>query len=58
MGWLRTIVLGVAGSFIGIMGANYFFQLPKYSSFSWQGLLLGIAGAFILVVFNRVVTKS
>lgn len=58
MGWVRTVVLGVAGSFLGIMGGNYFFKLPTYSAFSWQGLLLGIAGAFVLVLFNRVVTKS
>lgn len=58
MGWIRTIVLGIAGSFLGIMGANYFFHLGRYSAFSWQGLLLGVAGALILVVFNRMVTRS
>ena len=58
MGWIRTVVLGIAGSFLGIMGGQYFFKLPSYSAFSWQGILLGIGGAFVLVLFNRLVTKS
>ncbi|MEK6556189.1 MAG: GlsB/YeaQ/YmgE family stress response membrane protein [Bdellovibrionota bacterium] len=58
MGWIRTILLGIAGSFLGIMGAAYFFRLPNYSAFSWQGIVLGVIGAFVLVLFNRLVTKS
>lgn len=58
MGWIRTILVGIAGSFIGIMGARHFFNLPNYSAFSWQGIVLGVIGAFALVLFNRLVTKS
>ncbi|MEK2646892.1 GlsB/YeaQ/YmgE family stress response membrane protein [Bdellovibrio sp. BCCA] len=58
MGWIRTILLGLAGSFLGNFLAPRMFHWPTYTAFSWQGILIGIAGAVILVLINRVVTRS
>ncbi|MGE5087196.1 MAG: GlsB/YeaQ/YmgE family stress response membrane protein [Bacillota bacterium] len=58
MGWIRTILLGLVGSIIGNFLAPKLFHWPTYTAFSWQGILIGIAGAAILVVINRIVTRS
>ncbi|WP_413612671.1 GlsB/YeaQ/YmgE family stress response membrane protein [Bdellovibrio sp. HCB-110] len=58
MGWIRTILLGLAGSFLGNFLAPRLFHWPTFTAFSWQGVLIGIAGAAILVVVNRIVTRS
>ncbi len=58
MGWIRTILLGLAGSFLGNFLAPRIFHWPTFTAFSWQGILIGIAGAAILVVVNRIVTRS
>lgn len=58
MGWIKTICLGLLGSFLG----NYFtprlLDWPHYAAFSWQGIAIGISGALILVLINRIVTRS
>ncbi|MFM6929668.1 MAG: GlsB/YeaQ/YmgE family stress response membrane protein [Bdellovibrio sp.] len=58
MGWIRTILLGLAGSFIGNFLAPRIFHWPTYTAFSWQGIAIGIVGAAVLVVINRIVTRS
>ena len=58
MGWIRTILLGLAGSFLGNFLAPRLFDWPTFTAFSWQGILIGISGAVILVLVNRVVTRS
>ena len=58
MGWIRTILLGLAGSFLGNYLTPIFFHWPAYRYFSWQGIGIGIAGAVILVLLNRLVTRS
>jgi len=58
MGWIRTILLGLTGSFLGNLLAPKIFHWPTYAAFSWQGILIGIGGAVILVVINRIVTRS
>lgn len=58
IGWIRTILVGLAGSFLGNYVAPKFFQWPTYDPFSLQGFGIGIAGAIVLVVVNRIVTKS
>ncbi|WP_413291464.1 GlsB/YeaQ/YmgE family stress response membrane protein [Bdellovibrio sp. HCB337] len=58
MGWLRTILLGLAGSFLGNYLAPIFFKWPMYNAFSWQGIAIGVVGAAALVLVNRVVTRS
>ena len=58
MGWIRTILLGLAGCVLGNYLAPRIFSWPAYATFSWQGIAIGVAGAMILVLVNRIVTKS
>lgn len=58
MGWIRTILLGLAGSFLGNYLTPILFAWPSYYAFSWQGIGIGIGGAVVLVLLNRVVTRS
>lgn len=58
MGWFRTTAVGLAGSLLGNFLTPRFLDWPHYSAFSWQGIMIGIAGAFLLVVINRIVTRS
>lgn len=58
MGWLRTIMVGLIGTVLGNYVAPKMFDWPAYNAFSLQGVGIGIAGAIIFVVVNRIVTKS
>jgi uncharacterized membrane protein YeaQ/YmgE (transglycosylase-associated protein family) len=58
MGWIRTIGVGLIGTFVGNYLAPKLFQWPAYEPMSLQGIGVGILGAVILVVVNRIVTKS
>lgn len=58
IGWIRTICVGLAGSFLGNYVAPKLFDWPTYAPFSWEGAAIGVAGAVVLVVVNRIVTKS
>lgn len=55
-GFLQTVALGVAGSYVG--GA-VLYLLGKYDSVSPAGLFMGVAGAILsLVVYNKLVTNK
>lgn len=57
MGWIRTIVIGIAGSFVGgFLGS--FFGYGSPASFTAQGIGTGVAGAVVLLLINRLVTRS
>lgn len=58
MGWLRTIAVGLIGTILGNYVAPKMFDWPTYNAFSLQGVGIGIAGAIVFVVVNRIVTKS
>jgi uncharacterized membrane protein YeaQ/YmgE (transglycosylase-associated protein family) len=58
MGWLRTIMVGLIGTILGNYIAPKVFDWPAYNAFSLQGIGIGIAGAIVFVVVNRIVTKS
>lgn len=58
MGWVRTILMGLAGSFLGNFLAPKLLDWPAYEAFSLPGFGIGIAGAVVLVVINRIVTKT
>ena len=58
MGWIRTVLVGLIGTFAGNYLAPRLFDWPTYSAFSMQGIGIGIAGAVVFVVINRVVTTS
>lgn len=54
-GFLKTVVLGVAGSYIG--GAALYL-LGKYETVSPTGIFMGIVGAVLsLVVYNQLSKK-
>lgn len=57
MGWIRTIVIGIAGSFVGTFVGSYF-GIGSPASFTPAGIGTGVAGAFILLLINRLVTRS
>lgn len=58
MGWIRTIILGLGGCFLGNILAPRLFSWASYPTLSWQGIAIGVVGAMILVLINRLVTKS
>lgn len=58
MGWFFTIVIGLAGSFIGNYLVPHFLEWPQYNPISLPGIGMGIGGAIILVLLNKLVTKS
>jgi uncharacterized membrane protein YeaQ/YmgE (transglycosylase-associated protein family) len=50
-GFIKTIALGVAGSY---MGGALLYLLGKYESVSPAGLFMGVAGAILaLVLYNK-----
>lgn len=57
MGWIRTIIIGIAGSFVGVFIGS-FFGLGSPASFTPAGIGTAVAGAFILLLINRLVTRS
>lgn len=58
MGWFRTLLVGLIGTFLGNYAAPRLFDWPMYSAFSMQGIGIGIAGAVVFVVANRIVTTT
>ena len=58
MGWIRTILVGLVGTFVGNFLAPRMFDWPTYAAFSLPGVGIGIAGAVVFVVVNRIVTSS
>jgi uncharacterized membrane protein YeaQ/YmgE (transglycosylase-associated protein family) len=54
-GFVKTVALGVAGSY---MGGAILYMLGQYESLTPSGIFIGIAGGVIsLVVYNKLVTK-
>lgn len=58
MGWIRTILLGLAGSIFGNTFAPKIFDWPEFSLFSWQGISIGIGCAILFLIINRLVTRT
>jgi uncharacterized membrane protein YeaQ/YmgE (transglycosylase-associated protein family) len=55
-GFVKTVALGVAGSYLG--GA-ILYMLGQYDSLSPAGIFMGIAGAIVsLLVYNKLNTKK
>lgn len=54
-GFVKTVALGVAGSY---MGGAILYMLGQYNAVSPAGILMGIAGGVLtLVLYNRVTKK-
>lgn len=58
MGWIRTILVGLVGTYVGNFLAPHLFDWPTYAVFSLPGIGIGVAGAVVFVVVNRIVTSS
>lgn len=55
-GFLKTVALGVAGSY---MGGAILYMVGQYSAVSPAGLFMGTAGAVIsLVLYNKLTEKK
>lgn len=54
-GFVKTVALGVAGSY---MGGAILYMLGTYDAVSPAGIIMGVAGAVIaLVLYNKLNTK-
>jgi uncharacterized membrane protein YeaQ/YmgE (transglycosylase-associated protein family) len=54
-GFVKTVALGIAGSY---MGGAILYMLGKYESLSPTGLFMGVAGSVLtLVLYNKLTTK-
>lgn len=54
-GFVKTIALGVAGSY---MGGAILYMLGQYSSLSPAGIFMGVAGGIVsLVLYNKLSAK-
>jgi uncharacterized membrane protein YeaQ/YmgE (transglycosylase-associated protein family) len=54
-GFVKTVALGVAGSY---MGGAVLYLLGTYDAVSPAGMIMGVAGAILsLVLYNKLVTK-
>ena len=55
-GFVKTVALGVAGSY---MGGALLYLMGKYESVSPAGLFMGVAGAILaLVLYNKLQKKT
>lgn len=55
-GFIKTVALGVAGSYVG--GA-VLYMLGEYKSLSPAGLFMGIAGAIVaLILYNKLQSSN
>lgn len=54
-GFVKTVVLGVAGSY---MGGAILYLLGSYDAVSPAGIVMGVAGSVVsLVLHNKLITK-
>lgn len=54
-GFVKTVALGVAGSY---MGGAILYLLGSYDAVSPAGIVMGVAGSILtLVLYNKLITK-
>jgi uncharacterized membrane protein YeaQ/YmgE (transglycosylase-associated protein family) len=53
MGWLATIILGIAGSFLGGFISSLIWKPASGSYFQPAGILLSLVGAILLLLVWR-----
>lgn len=54
-GFVKTVFLGIAGSY---MGGAILYLMGQYESLSPAGIFMGIAGSVLsLVIYNRLIQK-
>ncbi|MFN7728530.1 MAG: GlsB/YeaQ/YmgE family stress response membrane protein [Bdellovibrio sp.] len=57
MGWIRTTLVGIFGSFVGGFVGS-FFGVGTAGEWSWPGFVTAVFGAILLLILNRLVTRS
>lgn len=57
MGWLRSIVIGIVGAFLGGLFAYY---MGYTVNIGWNliGFIFAVLGSLALLIVNRIVTRS
>lgn len=59
MGWIMTILLGVAGSFVGgFLGQLIFNSGTTSNSFSFGNMFTAVVGAILLLAAYRFISKK
>lgn len=53
-GAIATLLMGIAGSVIGCGTAMYFWEGHRISPISFMGFIAAVGGAFILLLFYRI----
>lgn len=56
MSWPKTILLGVAGSFLGGILAGIFGLSPE--NHAWQAILLSLAGSLLILFLVRLLRRN
>lgn len=54
-GFLKTVALGIAGSY---MGGAMAYMLGQYSTFEPSGIFLGVVGSAITIILYNKLSKS
>jgi uncharacterized membrane protein YeaQ/YmgE (transglycosylase-associated protein family) len=55
-GFVKTVALGVAGSY---MGGALLYMIGQYNSLSPAGIFMGVAGAILsLVLYNKITSPT
>jgi uncharacterized membrane protein YeaQ/YmgE (transglycosylase-associated protein family) len=55
-GFVKTVALGVAGSY---MGGAVLYMIGQYNSLSPAGIFMGVAGAILtLVLYNKITSPT
>lgn len=57
LGWIRTIAIGILGAFLGGIIAAYW-GWPVRLGWNFLGFLAAVAGSLLLLLINRVVTRT
>jgi uncharacterized membrane protein YeaQ/YmgE (transglycosylase-associated protein family) len=57
LGWRRTLLVGILGAVLGGLVAHYL-GLTVQLGWNWLGFLVSVGGALLLLLVNRLVTRS
>ena len=52
-GWIVTILLGIAGAFVGGFIGRAIFGAGQTGGFSWSGMITAVLGAMLLLFLYR-----
>lgn len=55
-GWIITIILGIAGAFVGGWVGSQVLGFEINSNWSFKGFLFAVGGAFLLLLLYRLVS--